>query len=328
MRASFVIVNYNRKAELLVTISRTKALIKNNPDFEIVIVDNASTDGSAEAVEKHYPDVVLIENPVNTGAPAWNLGFQQAKGDYFIILDDDSQIDFGLEEALMHMDQHPQIGVLALNVVTGPYTSEGWKWKDGQSIVGFIGCGAIYRKETYEKVGGYADWMFLYVNEWDLGLRVVDAGYQVRYFADCQVTHRASEVNRSSKRLRVFVTRHELSIVYKYMGEDRMKYVWRVVFNNLKGIRQLHFKDTWYNILGMTAFYKNRKSLAYTPVSPYTQQLFLDLFEATRPVFAFLKRDFSNLAGIFKRPAQPFENYAANPKSKVENENLICDPEL
>jgi hypothetical protein len=157
---------------------------------------------------------------------------------------------------------------------------------------------------------------------------VVDAGYQVRYFADCQVTHRASEVNRSSKRLRVFVTRHELSIVYKYMGEDRMKYVWRVVFNNLKGIRQLHFKDTWYNILGMTAFYKNRKSLAYTPVSPYTQQLFLDLFEATRPVFAFLKRDFSNLAGIFKRPAQPSENYAANPKPKVENENLICDPEL
>lgn len=328
MRASFVIVNYNRKAELLLTIARTKALIENDPDFELVIVDNASTDGSAEAVTRHYPDVVLIQNLVNTGAPAWNLGFQRAKGDYFIILDDDSQIDFGLEAALAQMDQHPEIGVLALNVVSGPYTSEGWKWKDGQAIVGFIGCGAIYRRETYLKVGGYADWMFLYVNEWDLGLRVVDAGYQVRYFADCQVTHRASEVNRSSKRLRVFVTRHELSIVYKYMGEGRMKYVWRVVLNNLKGVRQLHFKDTWYNILGMAAFYKNRRALTYTPVSPFTQGLFLDLFEGTRPVFDFLKRDFSNISRAFKKSGQSAETYASNTKTKVENENLVCDPEL
>ena len=70
MRASFVIVNYNRKTELLLTISKTKALIQNSPEFELVIVDNASTDGSAEAVKAQYPDVVLLENPVNTGSPA------------------------------------------------------------------------------------------------------------------------------------------------------------------------------------------------------------------------------------------------------------------
>lgn len=328
MRASFVIVNYNRKAELLITISKTKVLIKNSPDFELVIVDNASTDGSAEAVKVHYPDVVLIENPVNTGAPAWNLGFKQAKGDYFIILDDDSHIDFGLEAALEHLDRHPNIGILALNVVSGPYTSEGWKWKDGQEIVGFIGCGAIFRKAAYDKVGGYADWMFLYVNEWDLGLRVVDAGFQVRYFAGCEVTHRVSALHRSSKRLRVFVTRHELSIVYKYLAKDRSKYLWRVALNNLKGIRQLHFKDTWYNIIGIKEFYMHRKTLRYTPVSPYTQQLFLELFEATRPVFAFLKRDFSNLTRLFKKPAQSSRTNLNKPKPVVENENLVCDPEL
>jgi len=326
MRASFVIVNYNRKAELLFTISQTKALIDNNPDYEFVIVDNASVDGSAAAVKAVHPDVVLIENPVNTGAPAWNLGFKQAKGDYFIILDDDSHIDFGLQEALDYMDKHADIGVLALNVVSGPYTSEGWKLVDGQNIVGFIGCGAILRKATYEKVGGYADWMFLYVNEWDLGLRVVDAGYQVRYFAGCQVTHRTSALHRSSKRLRIFVTRHELSIVYKYMAQDRSKYLWRVALNNLKGIRQLHFKDTWYNILGMVDFLKNRRSLTYTPVKAYTQSLFLEQFEATRPVFDFLKRDFSKLGKSFKKPSQTPP--LTEPKTKVKDENLVCDPEL
>jgi GT2 family glycosyltransferase len=328
MRASFVIVNYNRKAELLDTISRTSALIKQNPDYELVIVDNASTDGSAEAVKANFPEVVLIENKVNTGAPAWNLGFAKAKGEYFIILDDDSHIDFGLEEALTYLDGHANIGVLALNVITGPYTSEGWNWKDGQDIVGFIGCGAIFRKEVYEKIGGYADWMFLYVNEWDLGLRVLDAGYQVRYFAGCEVTHRTSAINRTSKRLRVYVTKHELAVVYKYMAEDRMKYVWRVVLNNLKGIRQLHLRETWYNILGMIEFLKMKNSLPYTPVSPYTQQLFLDLFESTRPVFGFLKRDFSNLTGGLSKFNEPAKSNTNHTKSSIPNETIIRHSEL
>jgi GT2 family glycosyltransferase len=307
MRASFVIVNYNRKVELLLTISRTRQMLNNSPDYEIVVVDNASIDGSAAAVRAQFPDVVLIENPVNTGAPAWNLGFEKAKGDYFIILDDDSHIEHGLEQALNHLDQHPEIGILALNVTSGPYTSEGWKWHDGQQTVGFIGCGAIYRKETYNKVGGYADWMFLYVNEWDLGLRVIDAGYEVRYFANCRVTHRASALHRSSKRLRVFVTQHEMAIVYKHFGANRSKYIWRIVLNNLKGIRQFHFKDTWYNVLGMIQFLKLRKTLQNTPVSDYSQQLFLQVFENTRPVFEFLKRDFSNLTGIFRRLSAPLK---------------------
>jgi GT2 family glycosyltransferase len=308
MSASFVIVNYNRKNELLITISNTKALIQGRAEFEIVIVDNASTDGSAEAVKLNHPDVVLIENKVNTGAPAWNLGFEKAKGDYFIIIDDDSHVESGLDSALQYLDAHPEVGVLALNVTSGPYTSEGWKWKDGQEIVGFIGCGAILRKTTYQELGGYADWIFLYVNEWDLGLRVTDAGYQVRYFAKCRVVHRASEINRSSKRLRVYVTRNELAIVYKYLAEGRSRYLWRVVLNNLKGIRQLNLKETWYNILGMVEFLKIRRSIKQTPVSPYSQQLFLSLFESTRPTFDFLKRDLSNLTSRIKKKAVPY-NY-------------------
>jgi GT2 family glycosyltransferase len=307
MSASFVIVNYNRKNELLTTIAKTKDLIQGRPGFEIVIVDNASTDGSAEAVKMNYPDVVLLENKVNTGAPAWNLGFEKATGDYFIIIDDDSHVESGLDDALLYLDQHPGIGVLALNVTSGPYTSEGWKWKDGQEIVGFIGCGAILRKKTYQEIGGYADWIFLYVNEWDLGLRVTDAGYQVKYFAGCRVVHRASEINRSSKRLRVYVTRNELAIVYKYLAEGRSRYLWRVVLNSLKGIRQLNLRETWYNILGMIEFLKIRRTIRQTPVSPSSQQLFLSLFESTRPAFDFLKRDLSNLSGRFKRKGIPYD---------------------
>jgi len=300
MKASFVIVNYNRREELLFTVGKTKELIKEDDnDYEIIVVDNASTDGSADAIKKHFPDVVLIENPVNTGAPAWNLGFEKAKGDYFIIIDDDSHIDFGLKEGLAYMDDNQDVGVLALNVVSGPYTSDMWEWKDGQNIAGFIGCGAILRCETYKKIGGYADWMFLYVNEWEYGLRCINSGYFVRFFANSKVTHRVSKTHRSSKRLRVFVTKHELGIVYKHFSVNRWKYIFRVMINNLKIIKNGEYKNTWYNFLGIIAFFRMRKTLTYNPVSAEAQKFFTDNFNVTsKSAFGFV---FEGLANLFKK---------------------------
>jgi GT2 family glycosyltransferase len=298
MKASFVIVNYNRREELLLTIAKSQDLIKGKEaDYEIVIVDNASTDGSAAAVKEKFPSVVLIENPVNTGAPAWNLGFAKAKGKYFIILDDDSHIESGLEEAITYLDANPDVGILALNVVTGPYVSSMWGWEDGEEITGFIGCGAILRKETYEKIGGYADWMFLYVNEWEYGLRCLDAGYKLKYFANSKVIHRTSALNRTSKRLRVYVTMHELGIVYKHFSVNRTGYLWRVVINNLKNVKHGEFKYAYYNLIGMFKFLKMRKSLKYTPVSAEAQKLWADNFQTTqKSAFGFISEMFGKRA--------------------------------
>lgn len=292
MRASFVIVNYNRREELLITISKTIELIKNNfTDYEIVLVDNASTDGSAEAIKQHFPAVNLIENKVNTGAPAWNLGFEAAKGNYFIILDDDSHIEEGLEEGLQYMDMNPKVGVLALNVVSGPYTKDNWHWQDGEETIGFIGCGAILRRETYEKIGGYADWMFLYVNEWEYGLRCIDAGYTVQFFENSRVEHRASQIHRSNKRLYVFVQKHEMAIIYKHFGYKRYKYIIRATLNNIKGeIRKRDFRKVWLIILGIKEFFKLAPSLVHTPVSLEAQMQYVKTIHNTKtPVFQFIK---------------------------------------
>lgn len=295
MYASFVIVNYNRKDELLITITKTKELIKDyTGEYEIVIVDNGSADGSAEAVEANFPDVVLIANKVNIGAPAWNFGFAKAKGDYFIIIDDDSHIESGLDEALMYMDARPNIGVLALNVLTGPYTSEGWKMEENKNIVGFIGCGAVLRRETYEKIGGYANWIFLYVNEWELGLRCINAGYEVQYFENCKVIHRTSSLHRTTKRFEMLVAKHQLAIIYKYFPSQRWKYIGRVMLNNLKGvIKGFEFKRAWYILLGAREFLKMRSGLSYTPVSASAQQLYVKAFPQARDsAFEFILKKF------------------------------------
>lgn len=291
MKTSFVIVNYNRREEVLITISKTKQYINGRSNiFEIIVVDNGSVDQSAAAIKEKFPEVTLIENSVNTGAPAWNLGFEIAKGDYFVIIDDDSHVESGLEDAVVYMDKHPNVGVLALNVTTGPYTSDIYQWEDGQQVVGFIGCGALLRKETYKKIGGYADWIFLYGNEWEYGLRSLNAGYEMRYFAGCKVTHRASPINRTNKRLKVFCTRNEMSFVYKYFGQHKWKYLSRMFFNGLKAIKNEGVKPAYYTVLGAIEFLKVKNTIQQTPVSLDAQNFFADSFWSTKPVLGFLKK--------------------------------------
>ncbi|MGI8636041.1 MAG: glycosyltransferase family 2 protein, partial [Segetibacter sp.] len=263
--------------------------------FEIVVVDNGSADGSATSIKEKFSDVILIENTENTGAPAWNLGFAKAKGKYFIILDDDSHIDSGLEDAIHYLDTHADVGVLALNVITGPYTSEIYKWTDGQEIAGFIGCGAIVRRKLYEKIGGYADWIFLYGNEWEYCLRTMHAGYSARYFATCKVNHRASKINRTSKRLKVFCTQNEMAIVYRYFCKKRGKYLMRMLINGLKCIKDEGLKPAYYTLLGALQFYKMRKQIPHTPVSETVQNFFAKSFYSTQPIFGFLTRRLQKL---------------------------------
>jgi GT2 family glycosyltransferase len=288
MRASFVIVNYNRKDEILLTISKTKDLIKHDAtNYEIVVVDNASTDGSADAIKQEFPEVVLITNPVNTGAPAWNIGFAKAKGKYFIILDDDSHIESGLEDALSYLDSQANVGILALNISGGAYQTK--HWKNLEEKVGFIGCGAIFRKELYDKIGGYADWIFLYSNEWDLGIRTIEAGYKVVYFENCRVTHRASTINRTSKRLIVYTVRNEMGIVYKYFSKDtRDAYARKVFFNNLKGIKKYGFESIDWYWTAFKEFNALKKTLSHTPVKPDVEALYKEKFWSTKPFFKHL----------------------------------------
>jgi GT2 family glycosyltransferase len=299
MNASFVIVNYNRKEEVLITIGKTKELIKDyRGNYEIVIVDNGSTDGSAAAVSAAFPDVVLITKKVNIGAPAWNEGFTTAKGDYLIILDDDSHIETGLEEALYYMDQRPKIGVLALNILTGPYTSKNWEMREGENIIGFIGCGAILRKETFQKIGGYAEWIFLYGNEWEYGMRCLKYGYEVRFFENCKVIHRTSPLHRTSKRFDVLVTKHELGVIYKYFYKRKWLYIFRCLANVIKGaLRNGQFKKAMYTLSGLSEFMKLRTQLKRTPVTLEDQQLYIKAFPPLRiPVFNFITKHINGKA--------------------------------
>jgi GT2 family glycosyltransferase len=185
--------------------------------------------------------------------------------------------------------------LLALNVTTGPFTTEGY-WQNGQDLIGFVGCGAIIKTEVYHKVGCFGEWLYVYGHEWEFGIRVIDAGYSIKYFADSNVIHRASTVNRSLKRLITYSTRNEIGIIYKYFGTNRWKYIALMIFNMLKGFYKQGFKNTYYNLVGVVKFLNMRGKITDTPVSETTQKYYAALYSGTRPFFSFLKKEVKQLS--------------------------------
>lgn len=281
MKISFVILNYNREKELLITIAKTLELMAGKRDYEIIVVDNASSDQSVAAVRTTFPQVRLIQRSNNNGIAGWNDGFEAAVGEYLIVLDDDSNIVSGLNEAIEVLDTEPNIGILALNVTGGAFPTDYLIHMEDN--IDFIGCGAIIRKALFNEIGGFAEWLFIYTHEWEYAIRCLDAGYRIRYFAHCYVDHRTSVINRSSRRLKVFSIRNEMAIVYKFFDKkDRMKYVARVYLNNLKSVYRLGPGALPWYYQALVEFFKLRKELVHTPVRREVQDFYSKSCWSTR----------------------------------------------
>jgi GT2 family glycosyltransferase len=295
---SVVILSYNRCKEVLITIDKLKSLpAMLSFKLEIIVVDNASADDTSTQVQRLHPDVTLITKPVNNGVAGWNEGFKVAKGKYFFVLDDDSHIHSGLESALRFMQANPETGILAAQITDEQLLMDKHldledAWKDGEDIAGFIGCGAIISRHLYDKIGGYAEWIYVYTHEFEYAIRCLEAGFRVRFFANCLVIHRVSNINRSNKRMRIFATRNELAIVYKYFSDSKAKYLSRILINNLKFIKREGVLSGCYVLKGLSEFLKLKRSLVLTPVRKEVQDFYARNFWGTKSVFINLNKKY------------------------------------
>jgi GT2 family glycosyltransferase len=304
---STIILAYNRSNEVLKTIEKLKLLRQSFPlDLEIIVVDNASIDDTSALVSSCHPDVKLITKTKNNGIAGWNDGFEVARYKYMLVLDDDSHIQQGLTEAVAYLENNEDIGILTLQIASEHPSEVDLLnvedfWKDGEDVVGFIGCGAIIRRDLFKKIGGYADWIYVYTHEFEYSIRCLDSGYRIVFFGNGIVIHRVSNINRSVERLRIFATRNELAIIYKYFTTDRVKYLIRIILNNLKFAKREGFMSAYYVLLGTFKFFAFKSSLQLTPVSPQTQRYFSERFWSTQSVFKNLKRRFTNKKSMFKQ---------------------------
>lgn len=218
---SIVTICWNRKKDILESLQGISEIKYDS--LEVIVVDNASNDGTCEAIEEAYPNVKLIKMFRNIGIEAYNIGFKNAKGKYIVILDDDSFPEKHAVERMVHQfEKDDKLGVVAFDVrnyykydeVATLDTVEG-KVQAKEYYMAFNGAGAAIRRELFEEIGFYPEEFFLYWNEQDTAFRVWDKDYKVVFFSDIVAYHKYSPKNRESWRAPYYYTRNAFFLVWK-----------------------------------------------------------------------------------------------------------------
>jgi GT2 family glycosyltransferase len=216
-RVSIIVVNWNGCHHLGECLDSLSA--QTFRDFEVVLVDNGSSDGSLALVRACYPTVKILPLAENTGfARGNNLGFAQAQGEYLVTLNNDTRTEPGWLAALVAAaDADPRIGMVGSRI--GSYAdpdcldsigvaicpdgmSRGAFRQRRFSTLGLSGvidillpsaCAALYRRAMLDEVGGFDEDFFAYCEDTDLGLRGRLAGWRAVAALDAMVRHKYSQ---------------------------------------------------------------------------------------------------------------------------------------
>jgi GT2 family glycosyltransferase len=229
---SVVIVNYNGQlflGELLDSLSRQL----RRPD-EVILVDNASADGSTAYVREHFPGVRVLALMDNLGfAEGNNVGFGHASGDYIAVLNSDTVLDeLCIDSLVRALDADERIGVVVpkvylathqvgelrvIDCAGAEFNNIGFCWGRGMNqldrghydmiteVPGLTACAAIIRRSALAGEPPFDKRFFMYYEELELSLRVRARGYKIVYVPTAVVHHkRGGSVKRSSTKPQLF----------------------------------------------------------------------------------------------------------------------------
>jgi GT2 family glycosyltransferase len=252
---SIIIVNFNGK-ELLKSCLKS-LLTTNYPNFEIIIVDNASTDGSVESIKKlfspgHY--IEIVENRENLGhAEGCNIGARVAKGRYLVFLDSDTEFraedwlrelirviesdeSIGLAQAKMVLakDKHSLDYVCTTIDALGTWAAtyglkEDEVEENFEILAASSGC-CIVRRKVFNEVGGFDPDYFIYDDDTDLSLRSRLLGYKILLVPSAVIVHHGSVLRGINQRT-----------VY-HSAKNRMRTM----------LKNYEFRNLWWRFLALS----------------------------------------------------------------------------
>jgi GT2 family glycosyltransferase len=209
---SILLVTWNRKEELARSLD--SAIAQTYGNIEIVVVDNASTDGTAGFVRKQYPDVRLIESHRNLGCPSGrNLGMANCRGEYIYSLDDDGWLEpDAVEKAVEMADREPSLGAV-MSIIKETQGNRLFKirpegLKESVYLGSFSGGCILLRQRALEDVGYFPDDFVRQGEEEDMALRMLDRGWAIRLQPESVMYHKPSPVGRSVRTFRYYTLRN------------------------------------------------------------------------------------------------------------------------
>ncbi|MGR8929521.1 MAG: glycosyltransferase family 2 protein [Gammaproteobacteria bacterium] len=230
MHLSVILVSYNTEALLIKCLSYLKASLEGL-DYNIIIIDNASSDGSVNTIAEKFSECLLIKNTINNGfGRANNQALDYVQGKYVLLLNTDAFIEpDSLSKTVRYMDEHPKAGILGVKLVGRDSTLQPscrhfptpwnlflersgmnrffpdaqmvdnmeWDHAAVRSCDWVPGCFYLVRREVIDQVGLFDPKYFLYYEEVDHCFAAKKAGWEVHYYPYTSVIHLGGESAKS-----------------------------------------------------------------------------------------------------------------------------------
>lgn len=296
---SIIIVTWNKRDDVLYLLDSLLAI--DYPSFKIIVVDNASTDGSAEAIRRHPLSVILIENPENLGGTGgFNTGIcfalENLSQDYIWLLDNDAQVmPDTLQKLIAVMDADASVGVAGscilnpddhtLIVEAGAFVDKStvtWipnlrfhtysEYKEFPPVdVDYVpACSALIRHKVFDAAGVLDERYFLHWDDVDFSTRVRKTGYRVVAVLGSVVFH-GTEKGYSNSTL-YYDLRNSLLFVSKYLSFfRRVLPVFRICLRGILAARLFETSGerllSWYIYEALQNFSLSRFGAAPPPPS-------------------------------------------------------------
>ena len=249
---SIIIVNYNTGDLLSACLDSLFA--DDTSRWEVIVVDNGSTDDSLAVVETRFPQVILIASPENLGFSGGNnLALRQARGEFFLLLNTDTLVPPGsLGRMIDHMVANVWTGALGPRLVNTAgqlelscgrepnLTSEivhklllhkafpffrfgGWHHRDRRLVGWVTGACLMVRRQAAEQTGYLDQGFFMCYEDVDWCMRIARAGWQIIYFPYSEVVHyRGGTIGRNLGELLVISQQSLFYLFQKHFGAVRL----------------------------------------------------------------------------------------------------------
>lgn len=251
MKLSIIIVNWNTRNDLRRCLESLFAEAPSFP-FEVIVVDNASRDGSAEMVQKSFPAVRVIHNDRNLGfAKANNLGITESSGEYVLALNSDTFVlPHTLEKTVHYLEEHPDVAILGCKIMNPDgtvqpsvrrepklmdqllilvklhhvfrgvsslkrYFAHDFDYARTQTVFQVMGAYFLMRRSFVSAVNGFDTGYWIWFEEVDLCAKAAARKLHVSYFTDADIIHRKGE---SFQKMKVLTKQyHYTKSMIRYM---------------------------------------------------------------------------------------------------------------
>lgn len=267
MKLSIIILCWNDR-KVITDCLRSIFANTHSTEFEVIVSDNGSTDGSIEFIRSTYPTVHVIENGRNLRfAKANNVGIRASRGEYVLILNPDTIIHEGtLDRTVSLADRHPEAGAFGCRVLNldgsfqvsaRPFASfrgewiaalylralgrlhkwftsdgyVGWKGTEQRQVDWVSGCFILVRGGLLKSLGGFDEQFFYYYEDMDLCRRIWQAGYPILYTPHATITHLGGQSTKTRFPALAFVLDGQVTrylYYYKYYGRRGVRRARRI----------------------------------------------------------------------------------------------------